>query len=254
MLENARRRWPAVAFEIAYAAMQGSRAAAEVIEAVGRLDRDAEVDVIVIARGGGSVEDLLPFSDEGLIRAVHACRTPVVSAIGHEPDTPLLDLVADVRASTPTDAAKLVVPDVAEELADRQRRPRPAPGALSAAGSTASRPGSTRCGPGPRWPTRHRCWPPVPTRSCRCASAPGAPPATGSTGPPTRSATSGPGPARCRRWRRCSAATPCSRTPTATCVTSVAGREPQASSSRCESPTDASHDPSVTDTAGDHDA
>ena len=96
--------------------MQGSRAAAEVIEAVGRLDRDAKVDVIVIARGGGAVEDLLPFSDEGLIRAVHACRTPVVSAIGHEPDTPLLDLVADVRASTPTDAAKLVVPDVAEEL------------------------------------------------------------------------------------------------------------------------------------------
>jgi exodeoxyribonuclease VII large subunit len=73
------------------------------------------VDVIVVARGGGSVEDLLPFSDEGLIRAVHRVRTPVVSAIGHEPDTPLLDLVADVRASTPTDAAKLVVPDVLEE-------------------------------------------------------------------------------------------------------------------------------------------
>ncbi len=116
VIDNARRRWPAVAFETAYAAMQGSRAAAEVIEAVGRLERDAKVDVIVIARGGGAVEDLLPFSDEGLIRAVHACRTPVVSAIGHEPDTPLLDLVADVRASTPTDAAKLVVPDVAEEL------------------------------------------------------------------------------------------------------------------------------------------
>jgi exodeoxyribonuclease VII large subunit len=116
VVDNARRRWPAVAFETAYAAMQGSRAAAEVIEAVGRLDLDAKVDVIIIARGGGAVEDLLPFSDEGLIRAVHACRTPVVSAIGHEPDTPLLDLVADVRASTPTDAAKLVVPDVAEEL------------------------------------------------------------------------------------------------------------------------------------------
>ncbi len=116
VVDNARRRWPAVAFETAYAAMQGSRAAAEVIEAVGRLDRDAKVDVIIIARGGGAVEDLLPFSDEGLIRAVHACRTPVVSAIGHEPDTPLLDLVADVRASTPTDAAKVVVPDVAEEL------------------------------------------------------------------------------------------------------------------------------------------
>ena len=116
VVENARRRWPAVAFETAYAAMQGTRAAAEVIAAVDRLDRDERVDVIVVARGGGAVEDLLPFSDEGLIRAVAKCRTPVVSAIGHEPDQPLLDLVADVRASTPTDAAKLVVPDVAEQL------------------------------------------------------------------------------------------------------------------------------------------
>ncbi len=116
VVDNARRRWPGVAFETAYAAMQGSRAAAEVIAAVDRLDRDQGVEVIVIARGGGSVEDLLPFSDEGLVRAVAACRTAVVAAIGHEPDTPLLDLVADVRASTPTDAAKLVVPDVAEEL------------------------------------------------------------------------------------------------------------------------------------------
>jgi exodeoxyribonuclease VII large subunit len=116
VLDNARRRWPNVAFEVAYATMQGSRAAAEVIEALGRLERHPDVDVIVVARGGGSVEDLLPFSDEALIRAVHKLRTPVVSAIGHEPDSPLLDLVADVRASTPTDAAKLVVPDVAEEL------------------------------------------------------------------------------------------------------------------------------------------
>ena len=116
VLENARRRWPAVTFEVAYAAMQGPRSAEEVIGALQRLDRNPEVDVIVIARGGGSVEDLLPFSDEALIRAVHAATTPVVSAIGHEPDSPLLDLVADVRASTPTDAAKLVVPDVAEEL------------------------------------------------------------------------------------------------------------------------------------------
>jgi len=117
VLENARRRWPAVRFAVRYAAMQGTGSAAEVIGAVGRLDRDPSVDVIVVARGGGSVEDLLPFSDEGLLRAVFAARTPVVSAIGHEPDSPLLDLVADVRASTPTDAAKLVVPDVAEELA-----------------------------------------------------------------------------------------------------------------------------------------
>ena len=115
VLENSKRRWPAVRFAVRYAAMQGTGSAAEVMEALGRLDRDPEVDVIVIARGGGSVEDLLPFSDEGLLRAVFAARTPVVSAIGHEPDSPLLDLVADARASTPTDAAKLVVPDVAEE-------------------------------------------------------------------------------------------------------------------------------------------
>jgi exodeoxyribonuclease VII large subunit len=116
VVENARRRWPGVAFETAYSAMQGTRAATEVIDAVARLDRDSRVDVIVIARGGGSVEDLLPFSDEALIRAVAGARTPVVSAIGHEPDTPLLDLVADLRASTPTDAAKHLVPDMAEEL------------------------------------------------------------------------------------------------------------------------------------------
>jgi exodeoxyribonuclease VII large subunit len=115
VLDNARRRWPAVRFQVRYAAMQGANAAREVIEAVQRLDADPEVDVIVVARGGGSVEDLLPFSDEGLVRAVFLLTTPVVSAIGHEPDSPLLDLVADVRASTPTDAAKRVVPDVAEE-------------------------------------------------------------------------------------------------------------------------------------------
>jgi exodeoxyribonuclease VII large subunit len=115
VVENARRRWPGVAFRQAYAAMQGTRAAAEVIDALARLDRDPEVDVIVVARGGGSVEDLLPFSDEALVRAVAGTRTPVVSAIGHEPDTPLLDLVADFRASTPTDAAKHLVPDMVEE-------------------------------------------------------------------------------------------------------------------------------------------
>ena len=117
VLENAKRRWPAVRFEVAYAAMQGARAAEENIDALDRLDRDPTVEVIVIARGGGSVEDLLPFSDEALLRAVHKARTPVVSAIGHEPDGPLLDLVADWRASTPTDAAKRIVPDMAEESA-----------------------------------------------------------------------------------------------------------------------------------------
>jgi exodeoxyribonuclease VII large subunit len=115
VLENARRRWPSVQFTVRYAAMQGVNAARDVIEALGELNRNAEVDVIIVARGGGSVEDLLPFSDEALIRCVHGLTTPVVSAIGHEPDSPILDLVADVRASTPTDAAKRIVPDVAEE-------------------------------------------------------------------------------------------------------------------------------------------
>ncbi|MCX2185405.1 exodeoxyribonuclease VII large subunit [Streptomyces sp. SKN60] len=120
VLENARRRWPAVRFEVRNVPVQGVKAVPQVIQAVRELDAHAGVDVIVVARGGGSVEDLLPFSDEQLIRAVAECRTPVVSAIGHEPDSPLLDLVADLRASTPTDAAKKVVPDVGEEL-DRVR-------------------------------------------------------------------------------------------------------------------------------------
>jgi exodeoxyribonuclease VII large subunit len=116
VLENAKRRWPAVAFRIEYASVQGPAAAGEVMTALRKLDADDTVEVIVIARGGGSLEDLLPFSDEGLIRAVSQTKTPVVSAIGHEPDSPLLDLVADLRASTPTDAAKRIVPDVREEL------------------------------------------------------------------------------------------------------------------------------------------
>ncbi|MEV7806529.1 exodeoxyribonuclease VII large subunit [Microbispora sp. NPDC088329] len=128
VLENSRRRWPAVRFTVEQVAVQGPYAVGEVTEALRKLDADPEVDVIVIARGGGSLEDLLPFSDESLVRAVAACRTPVVSAIGHEQDSPLLDLVADVRASTPTDAAKKVVPDVGEQLTlihqlrDRGRR------------------------------------------------------------------------------------------------------------------------------------
>lgn len=116
VLENARRRWPAVAFRVENTAVQGSYAVGEVMEALRALDADPETDVIVIARGGGAMEDLLPFSDEALVRAVAAARTPVVSAIGHEQDSPILDLVADVRASTPTDAAKKAVPDVREQL------------------------------------------------------------------------------------------------------------------------------------------
>ncbi len=117
VVENARRRWPGVRFDVRAVAVQGPNCVPEVIAAVEALDGEAEVDVIVVARGGGSLEDLLPFSNEAMIRTVAACRTPVVSAIGHEVDSPLLDLVADVRASTPTDAAKRIVPDVAEELA-----------------------------------------------------------------------------------------------------------------------------------------
>lgn len=115
VLSNVTNRWPGARIVVRHALVQGPGAAAEVMTALAALDADPEVDVIIIARGGGSLEDLLPFSDEGLVRAVAACRTPVVSAIGHEPDTPILDLVADLRASTPTDAAKRVVPDLADE-------------------------------------------------------------------------------------------------------------------------------------------
>ncbi len=117
VVDNARRRWPAVRFDVRAVAVQGPRAVPDVVAAIRALDAEPEVDVIVVTRGGGALEDLLPFSNETLVRAAAACRTPLVSAIGHEVDTPLLDLVADLRASTPTDAAKRVVPDVAEELA-----------------------------------------------------------------------------------------------------------------------------------------
>ena len=116
VMRNAALRWPAVEFEVREVAVQGVNAVAEVTRALASLDAMPEVDVIVIARGGGSMEDLLPFSHEDLIRAVAAAQTPVVSAIGHEADRPLLDEVADLRASTPTDAAKRIVPDVGEEL------------------------------------------------------------------------------------------------------------------------------------------
>lgn len=128
VLTNARLRWPAVRFAVRNVAVQGSTAVPQILDALSELDRDPGIDVILLARGGGSVEDLLAFSDEALCRAVSACTTPVVSAIGHEPDSPLLDHVADVRCSTPTGAGKRIVPDVAEEtqrvhqLRDRARR------------------------------------------------------------------------------------------------------------------------------------
>lgn len=118
VVENARRRWPAVEFEIREVAVQGAAAVVEVSEALRELESIEDVDVIIITRGGGSFEDLLPFSDESLVRLAASCETPIVSAIGHEKDSPLLDLVADYRASTPTDAAKRVVPDIEQEIAD----------------------------------------------------------------------------------------------------------------------------------------
>jgi exodeoxyribonuclease VII large subunit len=117
VVENARRRWPAVQFEIRTVSVQGPNTVPEVSAALRELDTDHHVDVIVITRGGGSFEDLLPFSNEALVRAVAGAVTPVVSAIGHDVDTPLLDFVADLRASTPTDAAKRIVPDVSEQRA-----------------------------------------------------------------------------------------------------------------------------------------
>ena len=115
VLQNAKLRWPEVRFKIQHTPVQGDKAAAEIIKAIQALDADSEVDVIILTRGGGSFQDLLVFSDEQVVRAVANCKTPIVSAIGHENDRPLTDEVADFRASTPTDAAKNVVPDVFDE-------------------------------------------------------------------------------------------------------------------------------------------
>lgn len=115
VLVNVALRWPGADVRVEHAKVQGAEAAEQVMSKLAILDADPDVEVIVIARGGGSLEDLLPFSDEGLVRAIFKCRTPVVSAIGHERDTPIIDLVADLRASTPTDAAKRIVPDAAEQ-------------------------------------------------------------------------------------------------------------------------------------------
>lgn len=116
VVDNVQRRWPGMQFEIREVAVQGSTAVVEVSRALLELEQIEEVDVIIVTRGGGSFEDLLPFSDESLIRLVASLTTPIVSAIGHEQDAPLLDLVADLRASTPTDAAKRVVPSLVEEV------------------------------------------------------------------------------------------------------------------------------------------
>ena len=118
VIENAKRRWPDVQFEVREVAVQGVNCVRQVSTALTELDAIADIDVIVLARGGGAFEDLLPFSDESLIRVVATLSTPVVAAIGHEEDRPLIDYVADYRASTPTDAARKIVPDVLQEIAD----------------------------------------------------------------------------------------------------------------------------------------
>ncbi|MFZ9227588.1 MAG: exodeoxyribonuclease VII large subunit [Candidatus Nanopelagicales bacterium] len=116
VMENTMLRWPGIKFDVHEVAVQGVKSSSEVRAALAQLNAENEVEVIVITRGGGSFEDLLPFSDEMLLRAVAASNIPVISAIGHEQDNPLLDYVADLRASTPTDAASKLVPDLEDEI------------------------------------------------------------------------------------------------------------------------------------------
>jgi len=113
--QNVLLRWPEAVIKMANVSVQGAECAPSVIAALKKMDADPEVEVIIITRGGGGFLDLVGFSDEALVRAVAACETPVISAIGHENDRPIIDDVSDLRASTPTDAAKRVVPDVVEE-------------------------------------------------------------------------------------------------------------------------------------------
>ncbi len=214
VVDNARRRWPEVTFDIRPVAVQGTSAVTDVVAALAALDAEPAVEVIVIARGGGSLEDLLPFSNETLLRAVAACRTPVVSAIGHEVDAPLLDLVADVRASTPTDAARRVVPDVAAERAAVVQA-RPARSARSAHDSTGNATPSPSCAHGRCWPNHSGCsgattrsWPPTwPGRERPCAP--------GSTAARTTCSTCGRGSPPCRLRRRWPGAMPWSNWPRA---------------------------------------
>ena len=116
VITNVRLRWPVVDFKVTHVHVQGEQCPSDVIKAIAQMDADPDVDVIIVARGGGAFEDLIGFSDEGVVRAAAAAHTPLISAIGHEDDWTLLDLVADLRASTPTDAAKKVVPDVREQM------------------------------------------------------------------------------------------------------------------------------------------
>ena len=110
IIYNSKRRFPAVDILIAPVKVQGSDAAAEIIQALSNLHTNGSVDVIIIARGGGSLEDLAPFNDESLARKIFSSAIPIVSAVGHETDFTICDFVADLRASTPSAAAELVVP------------------------------------------------------------------------------------------------------------------------------------------------
>jgi exodeoxyribonuclease VII large subunit len=157
VLRNAQLRWPAVEFRVVHAAVQGERAVADVTAALRQLDSDPDVDVIVVARGGGDFQNLLVFSDESLVRTAAACLTPIVSAIGHEADRPLLDDVADLRASTPTDAAKRVVPDVA--------RTGRGSGHASSTSSRRKSTGSSSCARARFWRTRRGSSTPAPRTS-----------------------------------------------------------------------------------------
>jgi exodeoxyribonuclease VII large subunit len=121
VIASVQARFPPAQLLVAETFVQGPRAADAVVEALRAICGEPEVDVVVLARGGGSFEDLLPFSDERVVRAVVGCPVPVVSAVGHEQDTPLCDLAADARASTPTAAARIVVPDLDELVASLDR-------------------------------------------------------------------------------------------------------------------------------------
>jgi exodeoxyribonuclease VII large subunit len=182
VVEVARGRWPDVRFAVRNTAVQGVSAVPQILEALAGLDADPVVDVIILARGGGSVEDLLPFSDEALIRAISRCRTPVVSAIGHEPDSPLSDLVADLRAAT----------DLSPRSAAASRTLAPAPLARCAPGWIASSISSPRYGHARSWPTR-TAWSTRARRPSprRCARRVGTS-AGSSTRRPRRSATCPP--------------------------------------------------------------
>ncbi len=206
VVENARLRWPAVRFEVREVAVQGPNAVTEVVAALAELDADPAVDVVVLARGGGSVEDLLPFSNEALVRAGGRGPHPVVSAIGHEVDSPLVDLVADVRASTPTDAPASSSPTSSRSWPGSASSGR-GRGGPSRAASSARSTRSPPCAAGRSSPRRTSCSTRGRPRSTGCASGRAGPCRGAWTGPPSTSSTCGRACGRCPPARRCCAAT-----------------------------------------------